>query len=47
MNSPHSNVLLENPGNGGTINYLGVEVESSEKVHGEDRPPLRRGLVHR
>lgn len=28
-------VLLENPGNGGTINHLGVEVESSEKVHGE------------
>ncbi|BBX67877.1 ArsI/CadI family heavy metal resistance metalloenzyme [Mycolicibacterium psychrotolerans] len=28
-------VLLENPGNGGTINHLGVEVESSEKVHAE------------
>lgn len=28
-------VLLENPGKGGTINHLGVEVESSEKVHGE------------
>lgn len=26
-------VLLENPGKGGTINHLGVEVESSEKVH--------------
>lgn len=26
-------VLLENPGQGGTINHLGVEVESSEKVH--------------
>ena len=25
-------VLLENPGQGGTINHLGVEVESSEKV---------------
>ncbi|WP_055476800.1 ArsI/CadI family heavy metal resistance metalloenzyme [Gordonia sp. HS-NH1] len=28
-------VLLENPGRGGTINHLGVEVESSEKVHSE------------
>ena len=28
-------VLLENPGRGGTINHLGVEVESSEKVQAE------------
>ncbi|BCK56212.1 ArsI/CadI family heavy metal resistance metalloenzyme [Nocardia wallacei] len=28
-------VLLENTGQGGTINHLGVEVESSERVHGE------------
>lgn len=28
-------VLLENPGQGGTINHLGVEVESSDKVHAE------------
>ena len=28
-------VLLENPGQGGTINHLGVEVDSSEKVHSE------------
>jgi catechol 2,3-dioxygenase-like lactoylglutathione lyase family enzyme len=28
-------VLLENPGNGGTINHLGVEVESSDHVHDE------------
>jgi catechol 2,3-dioxygenase-like lactoylglutathione lyase family enzyme len=28
-------VLLENPGKGGTINHLGVEVESSDKVHAE------------
>ena len=28
-------VLLENPGRGGTINHLGVEVESSEAVHAE------------
>jgi hypothetical protein len=28
-------VLLENPGLGGTINHLGVEVESSDTVHSE------------
>ncbi|WP_326545794.1 ArsI/CadI family heavy metal resistance metalloenzyme [Mycolicibacterium sp. ND9-15] len=28
-------VLLENPGRGGSINHLGVEVESSETVHAE------------
>jgi lactoylglutathione lyase len=28
-------VLLENPGQGGTINHLGVEVASSETVHAE------------
>ncbi|MGC4963417.1 ArsI/CadI family heavy metal resistance metalloenzyme [Gordonia sp. DT218] len=28
-------VLLENPGQGGTINHLGVEVESSDQVHAE------------
>ena len=28
-------VLLENPGHGGTLNHLGVEVESSEAVHEE------------
>ena len=28
-------VLLENPGQGGTLNHLGVEVTSSEVVHGE------------
>ena len=28
-------VLLENPGHGGTLNHLGVEVESSETVHSE------------
>src|SRR4028119_2131012 len=28
-------VLLENPGQGGTINHLGVEVESTERVHAE------------
>lgn len=28
-------VLLENPGQGGTLNHLGVEVASSDKVHAE------------
>jgi catechol 2,3-dioxygenase-like lactoylglutathione lyase family enzyme len=28
-------VLLENPGQGGTLNHLGAEVESSEVVHAE------------
>jgi catechol 2,3-dioxygenase-like lactoylglutathione lyase family enzyme len=28
-------VLLENPGKGGSINHLGVEVDSSDKVHAE------------
>jgi catechol 2,3-dioxygenase-like lactoylglutathione lyase family enzyme len=28
-------VLLENPGKGGTINHLGVEVASTEAVHAE------------
>lgn len=28
-------VLLENPGSGGTLNHLGVEVESSDLVHDE------------
>ncbi len=28
-------VLIENPGHGGTLNHLGVEVESSEAVHSE------------
>src|SRR6478752_3333751 len=28
-------VLIENPGHGGTINHLGVEVESSDTVHSE------------
>lgn len=28
-------VLMENPGKGGSLNHLGVEVDSSEKVHSE------------
>jgi hypothetical protein len=26
-------VLLENPGQGGTLNHLGVEVDSSQGIH--------------
>ena len=28
-------VLIQNPGQGGTLNHLGVEVESSQAVHAE------------
>ncbi|WP_054812226.1 ArsI/CadI family heavy metal resistance metalloenzyme [Nocardia arizonensis] len=28
-------VLIENPGHGGSLNHLGVEVETSDQVHGE------------
>jgi predicted enzyme related to lactoylglutathione lyase len=28
-------VLIENPSHGGTLNHLGIEVESSDAVHGE------------
>lgn len=28
-------VLLQNPGQGGSLNHLGVEVESSDQVHAE------------
>ncbi|WAC55575.1 ArsI/CadI family heavy metal resistance metalloenzyme [Gordonia sp. SL306] len=35
VDPPLKLVLLENPGEGGTINHLGVEVESSDEVHAE------------
>jgi len=38
-------VLLENPGHGGTINHLGVEVESSDEVHDETARLGGDGLV--
>ena len=38
-------VLLENPGKGGTLNHLGVEVESSEAVHAEIVRLAGQGLV--
>jgi len=28
-------VLIANPGHGGTINHLGIEVETSDKMHGD------------
>ena len=34
-NPPLKLVLLENPGHGGSINHLGVEVDSSDTVHSE------------
>ncbi|QHN35242.1 ArsI/CadI family heavy metal resistance metalloenzyme [Gordonia pseudamarae] len=37
-------VLLENRGEGGTINHLGVEVDSSETVHGEIARLASEGL---
>ena len=38
-------VLLENPGQGGTLNHLGVEVESSEQVHEEIGRLTTTGLI--
>jgi hypothetical protein len=37
-------VLLENPGHGGTLNHLGVEVTSSEQVHAEIARLTEAGL---
>lgn len=37
-------VLVENPGKGGTINHLGVEVESSATVHAEIARLTEAGL---
>jgi catechol 2,3-dioxygenase-like lactoylglutathione lyase family enzyme len=37
-------VLIENPGHGGTLNHLGVEVESSDSVHGEITRLAEHGL---
>jgi len=38
-------VLLENPGKGGSINHLGVEVASSQHVQAEIARLLSEGLV--
>jgi catechol 2,3-dioxygenase-like lactoylglutathione lyase family enzyme len=37
-------VLIENPGQGGTLNHLGVEVDSSETVHAEIARLTAEGL---
>ncbi len=37
-------VLLHNPGNGGTVNHLGVEVDSSHTVHAEIARLTGQGL---
>ena len=37
-------VLIENPGRGGTLNHLGVEVESSDAVHAEIARLTNEGL---
>ncbi|KAF0845427.1 ArsI/CadI family heavy metal resistance metalloenzyme [Nocardia caishijiensis] len=37
-------VLIENAGQGGSLNHLGVEVESSELVHGEIARLTQAGL---
>ena len=37
-------VLIENPGHGGTVNHLGVEVDSSETVHAEIARLTEQGL---
>jgi catechol 2,3-dioxygenase-like lactoylglutathione lyase family enzyme len=38
-------VLLENPGQGGTLNHLGVEVDSVEEVDAEQSRLARAGLA--
>ena len=38
-------VLLENPGHGGTLNHLGVEVASSDSVHSESQRLAEVGLL--
>jgi hypothetical protein len=38
-------VLIENPGQGGTINHLGVEVESSDTVHTEISRLAGEGMI--
>lgn len=37
-------VLLENPGQGGTLNHLGMEVDSSDQVHAEIARLTTEGL---
>ncbi|OBF66420.1 cadmium transporter [Mycobacterium sp. 852002-51971_SCH5477799-a] len=43
--SPLKLVLLENPGHGGTLNHLGVEVTSSDRVHSASQRLAGVGLL--
>ena len=38
-------VLLENPGQGGTLNHVGVEVDTSEAVHAEIARLTQAGML--
>src|SRR5437016_2997006 len=38
-------VLIENPGHGGTLNHLGIEVPDTEAVHAEHARLTRAGLA--
>lgn len=44
-NPPLKLVLLENPGDGGSVNHLGVEVESTEAVDAEQSRLAGVGLA--
>src|SRR5947199_10553616 len=44
-NPPLKLVLLENPGHGGTLNHLGVEVESTDAVDAEQSRLAGVGLA--
>jgi catechol 2,3-dioxygenase-like lactoylglutathione lyase family enzyme len=44
-NPPLKLVLLENPGQGGTLNHLGVEVESTDTVDAEQTRLAGEGLA--
>jgi catechol 2,3-dioxygenase-like lactoylglutathione lyase family enzyme len=45
VNPPLKLVLLENPGQGGTLNHLGVEVESIDTVDAEQTRLAESGLA--
>ena len=45
VNPPLKLVLLENPGQGGTLNHLGVEVESTDVVDSEHARLVGLGLA--
>src|ERR1700733_9824724 len=40
-------VLLENPGSGGSLNHLGVEVEQSDEVEAHEARLAAAGLIAR